>query len=166
MSCKFVIKDQLGVAKDGWRHAENSSKSIFLIGNLRIEFLFGEEEGERMMACLANKFARAGLLQFAHGVNHIRRPLFQLVQHGPREGIRNTKAPLMAPDQIQNLFRRRAIALIGNLFQNRCICIIVKIKRVAIKDRILSEPIRLMDLKIDTNCSHGIGESTVSPAIL
>ena len=57
----------------------------------------------------------------------------------------------MSSDEVQNQCGGRPVALVGDLFQDLTIGIVVEIERIRTEDRIASETVRLMDLEVEAD---------------
>ena len=155
VSADLVGVDQLGVAEHVGRLAEEALDHRLLDANLLLELAAAEQEAERVMAGLGDELAAARVGKLLEQVDHVRRPLLELLQRHAADRVAHAEAALMAADQIQDLDRGRPVALVRHLAQDALVGRRVEVERIGVEHRVAAQSKGLMHLEVEADCGHG-----------
>ena len=151
---EFVRVDEFRVAENLWHDAEDFLHLLLMHGDLRVELLLRKEKRRRVMAGLADEFARTGVDELLQCVDDIRRPALQLFERGARDGVGATEATIVTLHEVEHLQCGWSIALVCNLAQDLFVRRIVEVKRIVREDGVAAQSPRLMQLKVETDACH------------
>src|SRR6185295_499728 len=112
---------------------------------------------EGVVIRLADELAAAGGGEVLEGLDHVRGKLFELVEHDAGDGVADAEVPLVAADQVEDQFRRGAVALVRDLAADFPVLFGVEVEGVRVEDRVSAEPEGLMDLEVENDGGHGRG---------
>ena len=152
---ELVRVDELGVAEDLRRHAEDLLHALLVEVDLRVELRAGEEERERVVARLADEFARARVDEALQRVDDIGRPQLELRERRARDRVRAAEALVMPLHEVEHHRRRGAIALVRDLAHDPLVRLVVEVERIGREDRVAPQPVGLVELEVEADACHG-----------
>jgi len=100
---------------------------------------------------LSQKLDAAGLRQSIKSAHYLGTVLFELLYNDPRQTEGDFKSAFESPNNIQHQPVGRKIAFVGDFTADGSVLEFVKVPRRVVKNCIMSQAKRLMNLKIKTH---------------
>jgi len=100
---------------------------------------------------LGEKLDLAGPGQGVEGAQHLRTELLELFQQHPRQAEGDLEAAVPPADQVQEEPVRGQVTLVGDLAADGGVLVVVEVVGTAVKNRIVAESLRLVDLEVHTH---------------
>ena len=125
-------------------------------GDLFPELLRGIQKRQRMVVRLGKQFHASGGHQFPEALDDFRRVGLELIERRSGNGETDLEPAVVFADQLEQKRVHGQVAFTGHLQHDAAVRVLVLVKGVHadVEKGVVPQPVRLVDLKIETKCRH------------
>ena len=154
--CQIVVVDKFRIAEDTGRYAEERFDPLVVQGDLFPELLRGIQKRQRMVVRLGKQFHASGGHQFPEALDDFRRVGLELIERRSGNGETDLEPAVVFADQLEQKRVHGQVAFTGHLQHDAAVRVLVLVKGVHadVEKGVVPQPVRLVDLKIETKCRH------------